>query len=226
MELLQHDKSFFIRVNGDMLMHSRRHQSELDLARLGCAHIEQSHSANVLIGGLGLGYTLRQCLNHLGPTASVTVCELMDAVVDWNNQYLGALADYPLRNKRTRVARGDIVQFLLETHEHYDAILLDVDNGPAAMTDSGNWQLYNSEGISLCHRALAVGGCLAVWSAGHDSRYERDLVKKGFTVGRYRAPAHDNDKSDAHIIWVARKGGALLPPGGKMVKFGKMRGRS
>ncbi len=215
MELFQHDNNFFININGDTLMDSRAYESELALARLGCLHLINEEKPKVLIGGLGLGYTLRQCLDMVGPNASVIVCELMDAVIEWNNKYIGALADYPLSDKRTIIQCGDIVEYLTNTHEQFDAILLDIDNGPVAMTDSGNSRLYDWDGIFMCQGALKKRGCLAVWSSDSSGRYERDLLKADFSVKRYLSPSHKNTKSCKHVIWVASEDKSLLPPDGK-----------
>lgn len=214
MELFQHDASFFIKVNGDILMDSRMHASELDLARLGCGHLAHTPEAKVLIGGLGLGYTARQALDTVGRDAKVTVCELVPEVIDWNRQFLGPLAGHPLRDKRTHAHRGDIVEFLKTTTEKFDAILLDIDNGPQAMTDSGNSRLYNWKGVYLCLKRLTSRGCLAVWSVNRSARYEHELLKAGFQVKRYNSRAHTGNSSIKYIIWVAATDKNFLPPGG------------
>jgi spermidine synthase len=214
MVLFQHDESFFIRVDGEILMHSRQHESELALARLGCAHLADEPEPSVLIGGLGLGYTLRQCLDMVSPKASVTLCELMPAVIEWNREYLGLLAGFPLSEKRVRVKQEDVVAHLARHRGAFDAILLDVDNGPSAMTDAGNSRLYGRQGIERCCRALKPRGCLAVWSAEPSKPYEQALVRAGLAVRRYRAPAYKGAKAESRFIWVASQDAAQLPPGG------------
>ena len=143
MELYQHDRDFLIKINGQGLMNSRRHESEKELARLGCAHLSTHESPQVLIGGLGMGYTLRQTLDMLGPGATVVVSELLSAVADWNREYLKELNGQPLDDKRTNLIIGDIFPLISQSSSRFDAILLDVDNGPSAITDSGNQRLYS-----------------------------------------------------------------------------------
>ena len=214
MVLFQHDESFLIRVDGEVLMHSRQHESELELARLGCAHLADAPEPAVLIGGLGLGYTLRQCLDIVKPNATVTLCELMPAVIEWNREYLGVLAGFPLSEKRVRLKQEDVVEHLARNKGAFDAILLDVDNGPSAMTDAGNSRLYGGQGIHHCRRALKPGGCLAVWSAESSKPYENALVRAGLAVRRYRVPTYKGAKAQSRFIWVASHDAAQLPPGG------------
>ena len=214
MVLSRHDESFCIRLAGQVLMDSRQHESELELARLGCAHLVERWEPTILIGGLGLGYTLRQCLDTVGPKAMVTVCEFMDEVIDWNREHVGALTAHPLRDKRVHLEQGDVVRVLRGSESAFDAILLDIDNGPNAITDRSNSTLYGPNGIDVCARALTPKGCLAVWSAGPDKAYERELMRAGFAVRRYRARAYAGSKSQARFIFVAARSKALLPPGG------------
>ena len=136
MELYKHDRDFVIKINGQDLMSSRQHESELELARLGCAHLTDSKAPSVLIGGLGLGYTLRQVLDMLNPHAKVVVSELLGAVVEWNREFLGELNGQSLEDERVDIKTGDIVELISRSKSRFDAILLDIDNGPDAMTDS------------------------------------------------------------------------------------------
>jgi len=214
MVLFEHDESFFIRVGGEVLMHSRQHESELELARLGCAHLAGAPEPTILIGGLGLGYTVRQCLDLVGPAATVTVSELMGEVVEWNRTHLGALADHPLKDPRVRLEQRDVVAVISEQRNRFDAILLDVDNGPSAMTKATNSRLYSGAGIQACCRALKPKGCLAVWSAESSKPYEHALVRAGLAVRRYTVPAYKNSKSESRFIWVASTDKNNLPPGG------------
>ena len=214
MVLFQHDRDFSIMINGLDLMHSRRHESELELARLGCAHLAGRKAPSILIGGLGMGYTLRQALDMLSPHAKVVVGELLSAVVQWNREFLGELNNYPLEDERVDLKTGDIVELISRSKNRFDAILLDVDNGPEAMTDSGNSRLYGYEGILACHRALRNQGCLAVWSAKPSREFEQLLVSCSFHVRRYRVPAHKGKKSQSHFVWVASEDESILPPGG------------
>jgi spermidine synthase len=212
--LYQHDRDFYIEVNGQDLMQSRQHESELELARLGCAHLAGRRGARVLVGGLGMGYTLRQTLDLLGPDAKVVVAELLPAVLEWNREYLGVLNNQPLNDPRVEVHSGDIVKLIAASKNQFDAILLDVDNGPRAMTDASNHRLYSYAGTVACHQALREQGCLAIWSAESSKDYEHLLVSCGFQVRRHRVPTHLGSKSDSRFVWVAATNPASLPPGG------------
>jgi len=214
MVLYQHDRDFTIEINGRDLMLSRHHESELELARLGCAHLERRKAPSILIGGLGMGYTLRQALDMLGPNAKVMVGELLSSVIAWNREFLGVLNDQPLTDERVDLKTGDIVELISRSKSLFDAILLDIDNGPSAMTDSGNVHLYGHEGILACRNALRKKGCLAVWSAGPCKEFEQHLMDCNFHVRRYRVPAFKGSKSQARFIWVASEDRSILPPGG------------
>lgn len=217
-ELYQHDRDFTIRVNGRDLMLSRHHASELELARLGCAHlVGRKTPPSILIGGLGMGYTLRQTLDMLGPGAEVVVAELLAAVIQWNRVFLGELNGWPLADERVDLRAGDIVELIAASRDRFDAILLDIDNGPSAMTDAGNSRLYDYEGILACRRALRKKGCLAVWSAVPSPEFEGLLMHCSFHVRRFRVPAHAGSRSDSRIVWVASQTRSVLPlvAGGK-----------
>lgn len=211
MVLYQHDGDYFIAISGQELMSSRQHESELELARLGCKALAGQESPTILIGGLGMGYTLSQTLNVLGPQASVMVAELLPAVVNWNNDYLGQLNGHPLKDKRVFLSTVDVVDLIHRSPRGFDAILLDIDNGPSAMTDSGNQRLYGNDGVRACKRALRKKGCLAVWSAHRSSKYEKLLLDNGLHVKCYRVPAYKGSKSRSHFIWVASEDKAKLP---------------
>jgi spermidine synthase len=214
MALYRHDGDFFITVNGKDLMHSRQYESELELARLGCRHLAGYKAPNILIGGLGMGYTLRQTLDMLGPRARVVVGELLGAVVQWNREFLGALNGQPLGDPRVDLVTGDIVELISRSHSQFDAILLDVDNGSDAITDSGNRRLYDYNGIQACRRALAKNGCLAVWSAEPNKKFEQLMMRCGFHVRRFRVPARKGSKSSPRFVWVASEDKTILPAGG------------
>jgi spermidine synthase len=214
MELYQHDQDFLIKVNGEELMNSRHHESEQELARLGCANLSSRRVSRVLIGGLGMGYTLRQTLDMLGPDAHVFVSELLTAVVDWNREYLKDLNGGALDDKRTELITGDIFQLLSRSIDKFDAILLDVDNGPSAITDSGNDRLYGPAGILACRRALRPQGSLAIWSAEPSKDFEQLLISCGFKVMRYRAKAYQGGNAKPFFIWVAAEDKTMLPAGG------------
>ena len=214
MSLYRHDRDFSIKINGQELMHSRQHESELELARLGCAHLTGRKTPCILIGGLGMGYTLRETLDMVGRGANVVVGELLSAVVKWNREFLGELNGHPLDDKRVDLKQGDIVRLISRSKNKFDAILLDIDNGPRAMTDSGNRHLYGQEGIRACRRALRSGGCLAVWSVEPSKKFERLMMRCGFHVRRYRVSAYKGSKSQSRFVWVASEDQTILPPGG------------
>ena len=211
MALFQHDRDFSIQINGHELMNNRQHESEMDLARLGCAHLLGQEKPRVLIGGLGMGYTLRQTLDMLGPDADIVVSELLTAVVDWNRDFLGELNNHPLNDKRTKVITGDIYQLLSESKDKFDAILLDVDNGPEAIVDTGNQRLYTPAGIQLCRRALRNKGCLAIWSGNPSKAFEQVLRNCGFHFQRYKLPSYKQSKKESLFVWVASEDRTKLP---------------
>ncbi len=210
MELYQHDHDFLINVNGKELMNSRRHESELGLARLGCAHLSDYQSARVLVGGLGMGYTLRQALDMLRPDAGVVVCELLPAVVEWNCKILGQLNNHPLTDQRTELVIGDVFELITRSTAGFDAILLDIDNGPFAITDTANQRLYGLAGIQACRRALRKLGRLAVWSSEPSPKFEQLLRNCGFHVRRHEVAAHRGRRSKMCFVWVAVEDKTLL----------------
>ena len=214
MVLYQHDRDFSITINGQDLMHSRQHESEQALARLGCAHLTGRKSPRILIGGLGMGYTLRQALDILSPHAQVVVGELLGAVVEWNLEFLGELNGQPLGDERVDLKTGDIVELISRSKSRFDAILLDIDNGPSVMTDSGNRRLYGREGIQACRRALYKQGCLAVWSAEPSKKFEQLLMSCNFHVRRFRVSAYKGSKAQSRFVWVASEDKSILPRGG------------
>lgn len=214
MVLRKHDRDFSIRVDGQELMNSRQHESELELARLGCASLVDQKAPRVLIGGLGLGYTLRQALDLLSPQAHVVVSELLSPVVEWNRKFFGELNAHPLKDKRVELKIGDVVDLISRSEDRFDAILLDVDNGPSAMTDSANQRLYGRRGIRACRRALRDKGGLAVWSSEASKKFEHLLMDGHFHVRRFRVPAYKGSKSRSHFIWVASEDLKVIPPGG------------
>ena len=211
MALFQRGRDFMIEINGQDLMQSRQHESELLLARLGCAHLADRKTPRILIGGLGMGYTLRQALDVLSPDAHVVVGELLDTVIEWNRAYFGKLNGHPLGDGRVELKKGDVVELVSRSRERFDAILLDIDNGPDAMTASSNHLVYGREGIKACGCALRKPGCLAVWSAEPSRAFEQRLLRCGFHVHRFRVPAYKGGKSLSRIVWVASEDKNSLP---------------
>ena len=220
--LFQRDQDFSIRVNGQDLMLSRQHESELELARLGCAHITKSRTPVVLIGGLGMGYTLRQTLDMLGPEASVIVSELLSPVAEWNREFLGTLNGNALHDPRVRLKLGDVYPLIASSESQLDALLLDVDNGPSALTTSRNQRLYQREGLLTCRRALHKRGCLAIWSAEPSRAFERLLRSCDFQVRGFRVPVYRGSRS-SRFVWVASKRESSLPEGDELSRMKRVR---
>jgi spermidine synthase len=195
---------FFIRISGGgELMSTRKHGSEDALGALPCERLRHPDTARVLIGGLGMGFTLAAVLKAVGSRARVTVAELIPEVVDWNRGPLGERSGRPLDDPRTRVHVGDVVKLLRRKRASYDMIALDVDNGPEGMTTSGNDWLYSESGIATAQDALKPGGILAYWSAGPDQAFHDRLRRCGFLVEEVVVHAHGN-KGARHTIWLAR----------------------
>ena len=205
MRLSCRDGEYVIWVDGRSLMSSRAHGSEESLAEAGCGHLRGAAAPRVLVGGLGMGYTLRAALDVLPADARVVVAELVPEVVTWNRDPLGALAGHPLRDTRVRVAVED-VGFTLRAHpRRFDAILLDVDNGPAAFTAQLNSSLYSAQGLAAAHASLVSGGVLAVWSAWDDDGFTRRLRSQGFTTRSSRVRARREKRGSHHTIFVGVK---------------------
>ena len=210
--LYQHDADFIITADRQDLMLSRAHESELELARLGCARLAGQRNPAVLISGLGMGYTLRQTLDMLRHQATVVVAELLPEVVRWNRDYLGGLNNHPLRDRRVVVRIGDVADVIRQSPDTFDAVLLDVDNGPSAMTDVRNDRLYSREGIRSCANSLRAGGCLAVWSALDDPPFGRRLRQEHLHVRSFRVSAYRGARSRHCCIWIATRGGPISGP--------------
>jgi spermidine synthase len=183
-------------------MNSRQHASEEALARIGCESLGKVAGARVLVGGLGMGFTLRAALDALAPDARVDVVELVPDVIAWNREHLGHLAREPLADPRVRVIVGDVAATIRESREPWHAILLDVDNGPDAFTSPANAALYGSKGLLAARRALVPGGTLAVWSVENDNKFTDRLQGNGYTVDKQRVPARPNS-TIKHVIWRA-----------------------
>ena len=194
-----------IRIDGAELMNSRQHGSEEALAKLGCAPIRGREKARVVVGGLGMGFTLAATLAQLGSDAEVVVAELVSAVVAWNRSHLGQLAGHPLKDPRVSVREGDVAALLREHKEAYDAILLDVDNGPSGLTRESNTWLYANAGITAARSALRDGGVLSVWSVAQDDAFTKRLLKGGFEVAVETVAARVSNKGARHTVWVAVK---------------------
>jgi hypothetical protein len=211
LKLSQRGQEFSIRLSGMRgdLMNSREHGSEEALAELGCARLNAVDHARVLVGGLGMGFTLAAALKLLSPSAQVTVAELIPAVVEWNRGPLGGCAGQPLDDERTRVHIGDVVHLLADSKLSFDAILLDVDNGPEGLTLSDNDWLYSADGLCALYSALRAEGTLAIWSAGPDPLFLIRLKKCGFHALARTVRARPG-KGSRHTIFLAQKGAAKI----------------
>lgn len=186
------------------LMGTRAHASEEALAQIACERIAARPGASVLVGGLGLGFTLAAALRALGPDARVVVAELVPKVVEWNRGPAGEKAGHPLSDPRVEVREADVADVLRGSPGAFDAVLLDVDNGPTGAVQRENDRLYGNAGIAACHAALRPRGVLAVWSAGPDEAFVRRLGKAGFTVEEQRVYAHGK-KGPRHTLWFAQR---------------------
>ncbi|MDR5891663.1 hypothetical protein QC820_02455 [Halomonas mongoliensis] len=205
LRLLQRNDEFSIRIAGapGELMNTRLHGSEDALAELACERIADRPGARVLVGGLGMGFTLAAALAVLGEDAEVVVAELVPGVVEWNRGPLGAAAGHPLDDPRTRVSLGDVGELLRRESGGFDAIMLDVDNGPEGLTRRENDWLYSPNGLAAAQAALRPDGVLAVWSAGQDPAFTERLRRIGFLVETVTVRAHRPGKGAKHCIWLA-----------------------
>jgi spermidine synthase len=190
-----------ISADGYTLMSSRMHGSEEELAQLALDRAPRARS--VLIGGLGLGYSLRAALDRLPSSARVVVAEFSPEVVEWNRTHVAGLAGRPLDDPRVRVQIGDVGDAIRKATRAWDVILLDVDNGPTAIAQSSNARLYDAAGIRACLGALRTAGVLAVWSTAPDERYLRRLAQGGFTATAHRVRARSGAGGRKHVVFVA-----------------------
>jgi spermidine synthase len=205
LRLFRRGDDFMIVLDRNELMNSRMSGSEEALATMTCARLRTGDAPKLLIGGYGMGFTLRAALSTLPAKAQVTVAELVPEIIKWA---IGPMADLTagcLDDRRVTVIENDVALLIGAARESYDAILLDVDNGPDGLTRLANDQLYSSRGLSAAKAALTPGGILAVWSAMPDAAFSRRLKDAGFAIEEVRVRARSNGKGPQHIIWFARK---------------------
>jgi spermidine synthase len=188
--LHEHDGAISIRVAGIELMSTRQHHSEERLAELACAGLGERRRATVLIGGLGLGFTLRETLRHVGADATVVVAELVPAVIAWNRNPVYRLAADVIDDPRVEIIAGDVADVLAESRGRFDCVMLDVDNGASGLTAAANDALYVATGLGAARAALKPRGRLAVWSAGDDRRFMARMEEAGFDVEVVKARTH------------------------------------
>jgi len=205
LRLMRRGTEFSIKLGANELMNSRLSGSEEALATLVAERINSHAAPRILIGGLGMGFTLRAALASFGPDASIAVGELVPAVIKWAQGPMADVFGGSLTDPRVRILEGDIGGLIRSSRAAYDAILLDVDNGPDGLTRSANDALYGLPGLSAAYAALHDGGVLAVWSAKPDTRFTQRLRKAGFQVGEVKARASRSGGGAKHIIWLATR---------------------
>ena len=205
LQLFQRGEEFSIRIVGrGELMNSRAHGSEDALAALACERLAERTRPRMLIGGLGMGFTLAAALRGLGQEAQVVVAELVPAVVAWNRGAIASLASHPLQDPRVTVREMDVGKIMKAERLSFDAILLDVDNGPEGLTRDANDWLYGPGGVLAAYEALRPNGILAVWSAGQDREFTDRLRQAGFETEEVRVRSRGT-KGSRHLIWLARR---------------------
>ncbi|MFK8030056.1 MAG: spermidine synthase [Gammaproteobacteria bacterium] len=204
LRLYQSGDLFSIKIPGQGdLMNSRVHGSEKALADLACEKFGNKAKARLLIGGLGMGFTLAAALEAVGPDAEVIVSELVPEVVTWNRTLIGEPAGHPLKDKRSRVIVGDVANIIRQEPAGFDAIMMDVDNGPEGLVRRENDWLYGSSGLRATHAALRPKGVLAVWSSSPDRAFTKRLQQAGFKVSEHTVRPHRAGKGPRHHIWIA-----------------------
>jgi len=202
LQLYRHDGAYLIRADGVELMSTRRHLSEDKLAEVACAPLKATRGARVLIGGLGLGFTLREALRHLGPDAEVVVAELVAEVIAWNANPDYALSAEAMADPRVRIVHDDVSNVLRKNVGGFHAIMLDTDNGPEGMIMKENSRLYAVRGIANTMAALRPNGTIAYWSVGDDPDFERSLQNAGLQVKAMKVRAHATS-GPYHTLYIA-----------------------
>lgn len=204
MVLYEHDGKYCISYAGQELMHSGANASEILLGEIGVELLEHDATARILIGGLGLGFTLRSVLASTGPNVVVELIELLPEIVSWNREYLKSLNGELLDDPRLEIHTTDVVGYMRKAERvRYDAILLDVDNGPVAMVSETNVSLYSNTGLRWLRGSLKPEGRAVFWSAGPDLRFEDRLKRAGFRVSKVPAKIHAGSKRAAYLLYVA-----------------------
>ncbi len=203
LRLMQRGAEYSIMSGAIELMNSRLSGSEKALATLACSRLGDRPAPRVLIGGFGMGFTLRAALESLGSDAKVTVAELVPAVVAWARGPMAHMSGACLEDPRLTLHEGDVGGLIRSARSGYDAILLDVDNGPESLSRTANDRLYDHEGLLTARRALRPEGVLAVWSAAPNAKFAQRLSRAGYTVEEVRVRATDRGRGARHVIWMA-----------------------
>ncbi len=206
LRLYRRGDDFIIAIGGNELMNSRMSGSEEALAVMSCDRLRKPETAQLLIGGYGMGFTLRAALSALGSDAKITVAELVPEIIDWARGPMAGLAAGCLDDPRVELVVGDVAAAIAAGRNRYDAILLDVDNGPDGLVRAANDGIYSAAGLASAKAALRPGGVLAIWSAAPDARFTRRLAAAGFRVEEAAVRARASGKGARHVIWFARAG--------------------
>ena len=205
--LYRRGKDYMIVLDRNELMSSRMSGSEEALANFTCDRLGSRTRPHLLIGGYGMGFTLRAALARLDGSGQVTVAELVPEIIEWARGPMAELAAGCLDDPRVRLVQADVADVIAEARGSYDAILLDVDNGPDGLVREANDRLYSAQGIAASIAALRPGGILAIWSAGPDPAFSRRLARAGLSVDEVVVRARSNGKGPRHVIWFATKRG-------------------
>jgi spermidine synthase len=205
LRLMRRGAEFSIKLGSNELMNSRLTATEQALATLACDKIKARAKARILIGGLGMGFTLRAALQVVGQQTEIVVAELVPAVVAWARGPMAELFGDSLTDPRVHIHEGDVVDVIRAARADYDAILLDVDNGPNGITRKSNDRLYDAAGLAAAFHALRPGGVLAVWSSSTDAKFTARLRKSGFDVVENAVRAKSPQGRAQHFIWIATR---------------------
>jgi spermidine synthase len=204
LRLFRHGDDYMVMLGGNELMSSRMRGSEEALATMTCERLSARKAPHLLIGGYGMGFTLRAALAVLGPDARATVAEIVPEIIDWARGPMATLTAGCLDDPRVHLIAGDVAAAIGAATNRYDAILLDVDNGPEGLTRAANDDIYSTRGLGLAKAALKPGGVLAIWSAAPHAAFSRRLKDAGFKVEEVSVRARSNGKGPKHVIWFAQ----------------------
>ncbi|WP_420408844.1 spermidine synthase [Hoeflea sp.] len=205
LKLMRRGTEYSIMLGTNELMNSRLSGSEEALATYAVDRLGDRPAPRIMIGGLGMGFTLRAALRLLPPDAQVTVCELVPEVIEWAKGPMAPVFEGCLEDPRVMLHQGDVGRLVRSGHENWEAILLDVDNGPEGLTRQGNDALYSAQGLATACRALVKGGVYSVWSSAPDPAFTRRLKQAGFKVEERPTRASTRKRGARHMIWVAQK---------------------
>jgi spermidine synthase len=204
LKLMRRGTEFSIMVGADLLMNSRMSSSEIALAELACDRLRTRRNCRMLIGGYGMGFTLRAALAGLDADAQIVVAELVPAVIRWARGPMAELTAESLSDPRVTIREVDVFGLIEKARDSFDAILLDVDNGPDGFSHNANERLYDLQGLKAARKALTPKGLLAIWSAASDKEFTNRLERAGFSAEEIRVRAHKG-QGGRHVIWAATK---------------------